>query len=194
MVRAALLLGCLLLGLSACSMRTTGDRQVMSDRGLSVEFPAGLRVCKTRGMGYTFDGFRADLDAKPAPCDAADQSPSAQISIRAEIVVGRPGPDASAAQIDQLCKVYPSAIDFEPQLAGLVLTGRPSEACVVRYSADRLQFYVMTEGVRPDGQGSYLYVWGLYTSRDRVPADLEVLRKLMAGTRLEFAPPGQRLS
>jgi hypothetical protein len=200
MVRgAAWLLGCLVVGLSACDMRTTGSRHVMADEGLSVEFPAGLRVCRTMSMGYAFNGFRADLDAEPAPCDALDQAPVARISIWVEPVIGRPGPDAARSQIDRLCKAYPPAVDLEPQLAGLALTDRPSVACVVQYSTERpatvrLQFHVMTEGDRPDGQGSYLYVWGLTTTPDRASSDLAALRALMAGTRLDFAPPARRPS
>lgn len=172
----------LLIGLCACDMnaRGAGPHRVR-DGGLSVEFPAGLRVCRQMSMGYAYVGFAADLGDEPAPCNAPDREPVASMGVWTDNFHTQP-------ISERLCRPDLAAPDVQARISDMSFPGRKSWTCAYRYGAD-VSIYVFAEGVRPDGSLLKEYIGHLLTRDDRLDRDLASFRTLLAGVQIEFPPP-----
>jgi hypothetical protein len=141
----------LVVGLCSCDMNARGaGPHTVPDGGLSVEFPAGLKVCRRMSMGYTYVGFSADLGDEPAPCNALDREPVANMAVWTESFHAQP-------ISERLCRPDLPAPDVQARISDMLFPGRKSWTCAYRYGT-AVSIYVFAEGVRPDGSLSKEYI------------------------------------
>lgn len=177
------LLGALFVGLCSCDLNARGGGQhTVRDEGLSVEFPAGLRVCRRMSMGYAYVGFSAELGDEPASCNALDREPVASMGVWTDTVHLQP-------QSDLLCRPDLAAPDVQARISEISFPRRKSWTCAYREGRDGVHIFVFAEGVHPDGSGLNGYVGELHTREDRLDRDLSSFRTLLAGVRIEFPEP-----
>lgn len=173
----------LLAGLCACDLNARGaGPHTVPDGGLSVEFPAGLKVCRLVSIGRAYSGFTAELGDRPAPCNELDRQPVAVMGVWTDTFY-------AVAQSERLCRPDLDAPDVQARLSDLSFPGRRTRACAYRYAPDVVQIYVFAEGVRPDGSGLTEYVGELQTREGRLDKDLSSFRALLAGVRIAFPAP-----
>ena len=175
----------LLVGLCACDLnaRGAGPHRV-PDGGLSIEFPAGLKVCRRMSIGRAYVGFSAELGGPPAPCNAPDREPVASMGVWTDTFYMQP-------QSDQLCRPDLAAPEVQARISEISFPDRKSRSCAYRYGPDTIQIYVFAEGVRPDGSGVNEYVAELHTRKSRLDRDLSSFRALLAGVRIGFPAPAE---